>query len=327
MPPAPPHPPDASRDLIGKREYSSEGGEAVTTSALILVLVSAVIHAGWNLATKKAEGGAAYVFLMAAGSALCWFPLAAWLLMTGNTTTPGASPFSVVVAISVSGAIHTAYFLSLQAGYGCGDLSLVYPLARGTGPLLSTLAAMLLYGERPSGLALAGALLIGVGAFFLAGAEEPQATPSDDGSSKAIVYGLLTGVLIAGYTMWDKYALDVVGVKPAFLSSAANCVRAIGMAPFFLLSKKRRAEVSTAMRTQWKPALIVSISSPLSYLLVLTALATSPVSYVAPAREISILLGTLAGTRMLEEGDPSSRKKRLWASVAMAAGVVALAIG
>ncbi len=73
------------------------------------------------------------------------------------------------------------------------DLSLVYPLARGTGPLLSTLAAMLLYGERPSGLALAGALLIGVGAFFLAGAEEPQATPSDDGSSKAIVYGLLTG--------------------------------------------------------------------------------------------------------------------------------------
>ncbi len=56
----------------------------MTTSALILVLVSAVIHAGWNLATKKAEGGAAYVFLMAAGSALCWFPLAAWLLMTGT---------------------------------------------------------------------------------------------------------------------------------------------------------------------------------------------------------------------------------------------------
>lgn len=318
-----------------RKNTPDRGGGAVTTYALVMVLGSAVVHAGWNLATKKAEGGTAYVFLMAAGSALIWFPLFLWLLVTGKAAEPGTSVLSTVAAVAISGAIHTAYFISLQAGYGCGDLSLVYPLARGTGPLISTFAAILLYGERPSALAMAGALLIGGGAFFLAGRDGQEGEPCDPedpvgparAQQRAIAYGLLTGFLIAGYTLWDKFALSRLGLNPMFLGPATNFARAAGMAPFFLLPANRRAEVQNAMHTQWKPALIVSLSSPFSYMLILTALAVSPVSYVAPAREISILLGTLAGTRLLEEGNPGSRKRRLWASAAMAAGVAALAIG
>lgn len=326
----------------------------MTGSALALVLGSAVVHATWNLAAKKSSGGIAYVYLVGMCAAVFWGPLGIWLLLSGRAIAPGASAAAAFMYIAGSSLLHLAYFSTLLKGYQCGDLSLVYPLARGTGPFLSTVLAIILYGERPSVPAFLGAVLIAGGAFFLAkngegdsgggGGDEvggtgdppqtamaPQATGAPQaavvpGRRLAILYGLLTGVFIAAYTLWDKRALSLGRVNPLFLEWGTCLGRFVMLGPWFLLTPTGRASLAEAWRDQRRPAMIVALLSPLSYMMVLSALAVSPVTYVAPAREISILLGTLAGNRLLLEGSPRLRTRRLAAAAAMALGVAALAI-
>ena len=103
-----------------------------------------------------------------------------------------------------SAALHTGYFVLLNQGYRSGDLSLVYPLARGTGPLLSSAAAIAFLGERPSLLGLSGALLIIAGVLVLTGNPEQLRRA---GARAAMQYALLTGAFIAVYTLWDKQAI------------------------------------------------------------------------------------------------------------------------
>lgn len=326
----------------------------MTGSALALVLGSAVVHATWNLAAKKSSGGNAYVYLVGMCAAVFWGPLGIWLMLSGRAIAPEASAAAAFIYIAGSSLLHLGYFSTLLKGYQCGDLSLVYPLARGTGPFLSTILAIILYGERPSVPAFLGALLIAGGAFFLAGNGEScddeghgamqgstqapgaQAMASapelkvkgraTTGQSAAIFYGLLTGVFIAAYTLWDKRALSVGGVNPLFLEWGTCLGRFVMLGPWFLLTPAGRASLAQAWRDQRRPAVIVALLSPASYMMVLSALAVSPVTSIAPAREISILLGTLAGSRLLMEGDQRLRTRRLIAATAMALGVAALAI-
>jgi uncharacterized membrane protein len=287
-------------------------------------------------------------------AAVFWGPLGIWLMLSGRAIAPEASAAAAFIYVAGSSLLHLGYFSTLLKGYQCGDLSLVYPLARGTGPFLSTILAIILYGERPSVPAFLGALLIAGGAFFLAGNGEScddeghgamqgstqapgaQAMASapelkvkgraTTGQSAAIFYGLLTGVFIAAYTLWDKRALSVGGVNPLFLEWGTCLGRFVMLGPWFLLTPAGRASLAQAWRDQRRPAVIVALLSPASYMMVLSALAVSPVTYIAPAREISILLGTLAGSRLLMEGDQRLRTRRLIAATAMALGVAALAI-
>ena len=326
----------------------------MTGSALALVLGSAVVHATWNLAAKKSSGGIAYVYLVGVCATVFWGPLGIWLMLSGRAIAPGASAAAAFMYIAGSSLLHLGYFSALLKGYQCGDLSLVYPLARGTGPFLSTVLAIILYGERPSVPAFLGAMLIAAGAFFLAGNGEscddeghgamPGSKQSTDaqaiasgpefnsagrasaGKNAAVFYGLLTGVFIAAYTLWDKRALSLGGVNPLFLEWGTCLGRFVMLGPWFLLTPTGRASLAEAWRDQRRPAVIVALLSPGSYMMVLSALAVSPVTYIAPAREISILLGTLAGSRLLMEGDKRLRARRLAAATAMAIGVAALAI-
>ena len=314
----------------------------MTGSALALVLGSAVVHATWNLAAKKSSGGIAYVYLVGVCATVFWGPLGIWLMLSGRAIAPGASAAAAFMYIAGSSLLHLGYFSALLKGYQCGDLSLVYPLARGTGPFLSTVLAIILYGERPSVPAFLGAMLIAGGAFFLAkngeghveggdevddddGGDAPQATVIP-GQRLAILYGLLTGAFISAYTLLDKRALSLGGVNPLFLEWGTCLGRFVMLGPWFLLTPTGRASLAQAWRDQRRPAVIVALLSPASYMMVLSALAVSPVTYIAPAREISILLGTLAGNRLLLEGNPRLRTRRLIAATAMALGVAALAI-
>jgi drug/metabolite transporter (DMT)-like permease len=217
-----------------------------------------------------------------------------------------------------SAALHTGYFVLLNQGYRTGDLSLVYPLARGTGPLLSSAAAIAFLGERPSILGLSGALLIIAGVLVLTSNPEQLRRA---GARAAMQYALLTGAFIAVYTLWDKQAVSRFAVAPLLLDWGANLGRALLLTPFALWHRdKARLE----WQTHRAEALGVACLAPLSYILVLTALSFTPVSYVAPAREISILIGTVMGTRWLAEGDAS---RRLLGAAAMVAGIVGLALG
>src|SRR5688572_22735800 len=120
----------------------------MTLLALVLVLTSAVIHASWNYLSKKVQGGAGFVWLLSFGSMLLYAPLGLFVLSQSSFEV------SQIGWMLVSALLHMGYFILLNRGYRSGDMSLVYPLARGTGPMLSTTAAILFLGERPTIIAV-----------------------------------------------------------------------------------------------------------------------------------------------------------------------------
>ncbi|MDQ6859038.1 MAG: DMT family transporter [Chloroflexota bacterium] len=286
----------------------------MTAFALALVLASAVAHATWNLFAKRSGGGVPFLWLALTLSIPLYAPIAvAVVLLSGAHIGP------VEVAwMGVNGALNVAYFIFLQRGYRAGDLSIVYPLARGTGPVLATIGAIVIFGERPTPLAIAGAVSIAVGVFVLTG--DPRKLRKR-GVGAAVTYALLTGVTIATYTLWDKRGVSVLLIPPVLYEWGSNVARCLILTPFAV---PRWAEVRREWATNRTAALVVASLSPLAYMLVLTALAISPVSYVAPAREIGILLGVFIGARTLAETDVGRRSV---AAALMVGGVIALALG
>jgi drug/metabolite transporter (DMT)-like permease len=285
----------------------------MTLMALGLILFAAVLHAAWNLLAKRVGGGTVLVWLYGTTSAVLLTPFAIALIAI---RCPSLGPAGLSATLA-SALIHIVYFIVLQRGYQLGDLSVVYPVARGTGPVLSTIAAISLLGERPSILALLGAVLVALSVFALA---RPARTATND-ARRAVAFGLLTGILIAAFTIFDKQAVGRYGVPPLIQQWGTSLGLAILLAPAAL---RRREEVRQQLRHHWREAVGIGILCPMAYILVLSAMAFSPVSYVAPAREISILFGTVMGTHILKEGQS---KRRIAAAVTMVLGMAALASG
>lgn len=287
----------------------------MTTFALSLVLLSALFHATWNLFAKRSSGGVPFVWLFDAASVLFYAPLALGFW----ATQPISLGWVELAAILISSVLHLAYFLSLQRGYRVGDLSLVYPLARGTGPLFSVLAAILILGERPTPLAFLGALLIVFSVFIFAGGG--TVLRSGAGLRRALRFGLVTGVFIASYTLFDKVAVSTLLIPPLLFNWLGNAGRAVLLMP---LALKRWQAVRLEWQEHKLEVVMVALLSPLAYILVLSVLVFTPVSYVAPAREVSILIGTLLGARFLGEG---ALRQQLAAAAVMVLGVALLAFG
>lgn len=286
----------------------------MTAFALILILAAAFIHASWNYFLKRSGGGSVFVWLFASLSALIYAPLAAAIIWWQKPDF-GWIHYGLMLA---SAAVHTAYYMLLDRGYRSGDLSVVYPIARGTAPLITMLCAVLLLHERPTLLAVAGALLIGCGAIVLTG--DPRKL-RESGNLHAVGYAVLTGCMIATYTLVDKIAVAAWLIPPLVQDWAANLGRVALMTPMAL---RNRQEIPATWRRARKEIIAVAVLCPLSYILVLTAMVFTPVSYVAPAREISILVAALMGTQLLAEGDVG---RRLAAAAAMVGGIVCLALG
>ena len=286
----------------------------MTGWALTLILAAAVIHATWNLLNKQASGHPTFTWLVAVLSALLYAPATITIIQVWDIQIT----FVTIGLMAGSAALHTAYFVLLNQGYRAGDLSLVYPLARGTGPLLSSVAAIVFLGERPSAIALVGALLIVGGALVLT---TNVSQLRYGGVRDAIFYALITGFFIAAYTLWDKQAVSHFRLAPLVLDWGANVGRALLLTP---LAVKYSDQTVLEWREHKYEAIACAVLIPLAYILVLTAMQFTPVSYVAPAREISILIGTAMGVRLLGEGDVP---RRLAGACAMVLGVVGLAVG
>jgi drug/metabolite transporter (DMT)-like permease len=286
----------------------------VTAFALALVLASAVAHATWNLFAKRAAGGVPFLWLALTLAIPLYAPIAVAVFVI---TRPTIGPLELLWMF-VNGILNVAYFIFLQRGYRAGDLSIVYPIARGTGPVLATIAAIIVFGERPTPLALAGAVAIAVGVFVLTG--DPRKL-AQRGVGAAVGYALLTGVTIATYTLWDKRGVSTLLIPPVLYEWGSNVARALILTP---LALPRWPEVTAEWSANRTAVIAVASLAPLAYMLVLTALAISPISYVAPAREIGILFGVLIGARTLAEADIG---RRSIAAVLMVGGVIALALG
>src|SRR5512147_2057380 len=240
----------------------------MTALALALVLAAAVIHATWNYFLKRSGGGTVFVWLFASLSALLYAPLAA-LIVAWQKPVFGWPHLGLMLA---SAALHTAYYLLLDRGYRSGDLSIVYPIARGSGPLITVLCAVLFLHEHPSAVAVAGALLIGGGAVALTG--DPRQLRAS-GNLHAVGFALLTGCMIASYTLVDKVAVWAYLIPPLVQDWAANLGRVALMTPMAL---RRRDEIRSTWQRARKEIIAVALLCPLSYILVLTAMVFTPVS-------------------------------------------------
>jgi drug/metabolite transporter (DMT)-like permease len=283
----------------------------MSLTVLALVAAAAVAHASWNLVAKPAVGGAAFVWLCAVAGTVLYLPA----LIVALAVDPGVLGRAAIVLMVGSGALHALYFVLLQRAYAFGELSVVYPPSRGTGPLLSTAAAIAFLGERPSLPAVAGAALIILAVFSLIRRSEGSST-----LSHGTVFAVLTGGAIAAYTLWDKHAVGAAALSPIVYYWGTNLANAALLTPVAL---RRRHELREAWTLSRARAAGVGLLSPLAYVLVLYALARAPVSYVAPARESSIVIGTLLGIFVLHEQD---RPRRVAAAAAILTGVVVLSV-
>lgn len=288
----------------------------MTPLALALVLTAAVLHALWNLAAKRAGGGLPFVFVTGLVILALYLPVVAgYVLWKRPSLSLGA-----MGVVAVSAALKTAHSLCLQRGYRTGDFSLIYPLARGTGPLLSVLFAVLLLGERPTLPGIAGALLIVAGIFFLTGGT--KLWHADRAHLRTGVrYGLLTGVFIAAYTLWDRQGVAVHAIPPVLFDAGTALAMNVFLAPFAL---RRWQEVKQEWRTHRPEIFTMAILSPVGYVLILTAMTFTPVSYVAPARESSILIGAFLGAKYFKEAQGS---RRTAAAACIVVGIILLAAG
>ena len=269
-------------------------------TALALVLVAALLHALWNVAAKRAGGNHHFVMLSALGIVGLWAPVGLWAAWQ-ELHRWDALAWGLVAASAVT---HLVYFNVLLAGYRAADLTVVYPVARGTGPLLSALCAWWLLAETPGPLGVLGVLAVCGGIWLIAGGPALWARAQQPAERQRVQAGLrwgaLTGVLIAAYTVVDGYAVKVLLVSPILVDYFGNLLRIPFMAP---ACWRDRAGFADALRTQWKHALVMATLSPLAYVLVLYAARLAPLSHVAPAREVSMLFAALIGGRLLGETD------------------------
>jgi drug/metabolite transporter (DMT)-like permease len=288
----------------------------MSATALVLVLIAAFTHATWNYLAKRSGGGLPFVWLTGLTSFAFYIPA---ILLYVWWQHPPIPDVSLLLFIG-SGTIKTAYALLLQRGYRHGDFSLVYPLARGTGPLLSTIAAILIFGERPTALALAGGALIVLSVFYLTGG--PSLWHADRAHLRqGLLYGFTCGCCIAAYTVWDQRAVSHLHLPPVIYDCGTQIVMCSILTPF---AWSRREEAAQSWREHRGKIIVVGLLGPLGYVLILTAMTFTPVSYIAPAREISILVGTFFGAKLLKETDS---RRRLLAATGMVGGIIALALG
>jgi len=284
----------------------------VPLSALCAVLLAALCHAIWNLEAKRAANSRHFVWLYSVASLVVWAPAVVWVLAQPH----GSYGVAQWLALGGTAILHLLYSLTLQAGYRVADLSLVYPIARGTGPLLSFVGAALLFHERPGLPAAAGLLLIVAGIVLIADLHHALRRSALPG----LVWGSLTGAFIAAYTLNDGWAVKILGLSPFLIDFSGNCFRVLALSH---LALSDRGELAHEWRSYRRPVLIVATLGPLGYLLVLWAMQRAPISHVAPARELATLVGTWFGARLLGE---QGAAQRLAGALCIVGGVVCLAL-
>ncbi len=274
---------------------------------IIVVLAAAVMHAVWN-DVVKIEGDRLMTMAVVISTTGMLAPL---LLLAGPPPASASWPY-----ILLSVLLNNAYFLFLIEAYRFGDLSQVYPIARGSAPLLVTVGAALFANEQLSIVGLAGVLIISAGTVsliwnrgFRMGAEK-----------RSIFFALLTGLMIASYTIIDGIGGRLSG-NPAAYIGWLFILSPLPLASIAIL--RRRSQAFVYIRNNWKPAVLGGCLNIGSYGLSIWALSLAAMGHVSAMRETSVIIAALIGTQLLGE---SFGRHRIIAAVAVAFGVVLIAL-
>jgi drug/metabolite transporter (DMT)-like permease len=282
--------------------------------ALALVLCAAAIHAGWNALAKRARAPMAFLWSSVALATVALSPLGLAYLPDEGIPAP-AMPF-----LGATIVIHFVYFYALARAYGAGgDLSLVYPVARGLGVALVPVVGVLLLDERPSALGATGIALVITGIVAIALASRFSLSPSGGaGRVRGLGWALLTGLTVAAYSLVDKVGVSRLHPLPYLVVLGAGMT--LLLAPPVLRAGRALIE---EWRTNWRTILLASCLNLTSYLLVLFAFRLAKTGYVVAARELSIVLSVLMGWRWLGEGN---LRRRLVGAAVVLAGVACVAL-
>ncbi len=280
-------------------------------TALALVLGAAIFHVGWNYLTKSSVHKAAFLWISNIVFVVAYLPVFVGMGFSLDL------PWRGWVFTVLSGMGHAFYYWALGRAYDAGDLSLVYPLARGSSVFLVTVLAVPLLGERLSGLGAAGIGTVLVGIFILhvrPGSWKQTLFPSRTPGS---MWALLAGVLITWFTLVDK--AGVAYVSPVPYVYLIFVVTTIVFAPIALAGGA--GPVRATWKAEWGRLIACGLLVPTAYGLILGALKLAPAAYVVASREVRLVLGALLGAFLLREGNAGNR---LTGSVFIVLGVVLL---
>lgn len=289
----------------------------MSPTSLALVLAAAVLHAVWNVAAKRVVGSSrVFVWLYSTASAVLWLPVGLVILARDGWPDLGV----LIGAAAVSGVLHNLYGIALNTGYARADLGIVYPTARGTGPLLTMAVALLVLGEQADAVHVVGGLVVVAGVAVVASSGATGVDPSR--GIAGVRWGATTGATIAAYTLWDAFAVTSLGLDPVAYFAFNAVWQSVTLAPI-LRNRERRSEAAGMARRHVREIALVAVLSPLGYILVLVAMQTTPVALVAPARESSIVIGTLLAWWLFKEPRPAVK---VVGSLVVVAGIALLSV-
>jgi drug/metabolite transporter (DMT)-like permease len=278
-------------------------------TVFIAVLAAAACHAGWNAVVKGGGDPLKTTAIVSIAAGVVGVPLWPWL----GLPSPAAWPW---VAASV--VVHLFYFVSLIEAYRHGDLSQVYPVARGGAPLMTAVASTFVVGEQLSPLAWGGLVLLVAGVFLLS-------VRGGDALAKfnwrGIGYALATAVTICAYTIVDGIGARISG-NPASYTLAVFAGCGAVMVGYVLMRRGRAGFVASG--AQWRIALFGGALQVISYGIAIWAMTVAPIAIVAALRETSVLFGALIAVVVLKE---PMHPTRIAAALLIVAGLIALRLG
>ena len=268
--------------------------------ALIIVLVAAFFHAGWNLLAKKSKKKMAFIWWFLLVAVIGYLPMFLYFWPQFNVSPAG---WAFIVA---TGILHALYFWFMGGAYERGDLSLVYPLSRGSGPLFVPILAIIFLQEQLSfagivgiSLIILGIYLIHLKSFSVVAFIEPLRALRGSAS----VWALCTGGTIAGYSLVDKVGVGLV--YPPVYIYLMFVISLLLLSPYVLV--RQRAALKLEWLVNKGPILIDGFLVLFTYLMILFAFRLSKVSYVVAAREVSIVFSAFLGIIWLKEKHASQK--------------------
>lgn len=280
--------------------------------ALGIVLLAALFHAAWNLLAKKSRSKLAFIWWFLLVAAIGYLPMFLYYWREMTVTPAGW------VCIFATGILHALYFWFMGGAYERGDLSLVYPLSRGSGPLFVPILAVIFLQERLSATGISGIVLVVLGIYVIhleSFTVDSFFEPLRAMRGSASVWALCTGGTIAGYSLVDKVGVGLV-YPPAYIY-LMFVISLLLLSPYVLIKQR------PALRAEWQvnrvPILIDGFLVLFTYMMILFAFRLSKVSYVVAAREISIVFSALLGIFLLKE---AHAPQKIAGSALIALGVV-----
>ena len=251
--------------------------------AFLLVILAAALHALWNFAAKKASGNLSVIWVGLVIATVAVIPFL-FLLSPEQIFVSKAWPF-----VLATGIIHAVYFFAVAKAYEHGDISVVYPISRGSGIAGTAIIACLLLQEEISSVGTVGILLISLGTLLLGLTNIHQ--------KRGIFFSLLVAVMIITYSIVDKLGVGII--HPFGYIFGLVLLTTIFLAPYILMNK--RQELLSAMKNMKKYSLIIGLGSGGTYLIILFVFQMAQVSYVVAAREVAVAFGALLGIVFLKE--------------------------